>query len=206
MMPEKRSFKRRSKKSHRAHQSPTASSQSQTPNERTFPISLICPIEALLQPSTKTDVQRWAKELWCVSCVNPWSRASADLLIQDTTTLVAQESRRERYTKMLETRWGSDWSLVLCKAKIISKRRSDRGISVTVIKHLAIMAYWVWDILEAIELLRVSITGRKSGASERNRAAHATANDVKSVLGAREDLEKKTWDDLADEALRGIEE
>lgn len=119
---------------------------------------------------------------------------------------MAVESRREKYAKIVQAHWGKTWPRNLRAQRIISKKVGDTGVSVTVIKHLAILAFWMPDLESAIVLLRKAIDSRLSDSAKRNKAVHLTANDVKLLLEATEEVKGKTWNELANKALRESEQ
>ncbi|CAK1365287.1 uncharacterized protein RHO25_010125 [Cercospora beticola] len=124
----------------------------------------------------------------------------------DDGPFVALESRREKYAKIVVAHWGKKWHRSLRAQKIISKKVGHAGLSVTVIKHLAIMAFWIPDQQSAIVSLRKAIASRLGDPAKRNKAAQLSANDVKLVLEAMEEVKGKTWNELANKALRESEQ
>ncbi|KAM3416333.1 hypothetical protein BST61_g7938 [Cercospora zeina] len=140
-----------------------------------------------------------------LSAFDPEEHAALGERAKDNSSFVAQESRRERYMRLIHARWGKDWARHSRNIKLISKKYI-KGPSVTVTKHLAIMAFWVPAIASATKMLRTSTQNRRRDPHQRNRAAHVTANDVKLALGTSEELQHKGWDELADQALRGVDE
>ncbi|KAK4503253.1 hypothetical protein PRZ48_006681 [Zasmidium cellare] len=132
------------------------------------------------------------------------SRIDEFWILQET----ADAEKRDRYRQIIDAHWPTHWNTRLTDGNDILRKtgmdqmpRSGQISSTTLIKSLAVMAFWM-PFRQALKHLRERIKQRKREEKKRS-AKHCLPSDVKWVLlnrleGVGEGME---WKDLAGDAL-----